>query len=168
MSRAYQLDSLPVTEEGELSPQPSTFAYGLEKPISAEALYRSMLVATGNWPAPKETEAQLRASFLEMFPKLFHEEYSPTLKQALFLSNSSLMDLLLKPQEGNLVSRLVAAPNHQTRTELAFREIYGRKPDAEETAFSEGFLSKRGDRLSAACGQLVWAMLSSPEFRLNH
>src|SRR4030095_15142024 len=93
--RAYQLDSSPA--RGTKPGPPGTFARALDKPLSAEQLFRSLLAATGtcadtNGLLSGKTETELRRAFIKEFPALFPEEYNATLQQAMFLSNSELFD----------------------------------------------------------------------------
>ena len=49
-TKAYQLDSMPARRGKARSPGPETFARALDKPLTAEQLFRSLLVATANQP----------------------------------------------------------------------------------------------------------------------
>jgi hypothetical protein len=183
---------------------PDSFARALDKSLSAEQLFRSVLVATGNRPDSEgkiagRSEKELRHAFVAQFPDLFPAEYNATLFQAMFLSNSQLFDQLLVPREGNLASRLVgqasslptpASPPRSltragspagrqdacpttspdnlahARVHEAFLAIFGREPDGEELRECAGYLAGRSPE--AGVKQLLWAMLSSAEFQLNH
>ncbi|MDB5319577.1 MAG: hypothetical protein JWN40_1208 [Phycisphaerales bacterium] len=168
LSRTYQLDS---QWRGATPPPPELFARGLEKPLSAEVLYRSLLVATGrdtkNDAEIADTEA-LRQALIVAFPSLFEVEYNATLQQTMFLTNNPLFDAMLQPRGENLAARLVQLPTSAQRAETAFVEILGRLPDDAERARATAYLDGRSERPEAGVRQLTWALLTSAEFLLNH
>ena len=151
--------------------QPSSFARALDKPLSAEQLFRTLLVATGNHPDGEgriagHSERELRHAFIGKFPDLFPPEYNATLSQTMFLSNSPVFDDMLAPRGDNLASRLVAQPDAETRVRKAFETVFGRKPDLDELRQCAAYLAARSPE--AGVKQLLWAMVSSAEFQLNH
>ena len=169
-TKAYQLDSRPARRGNAKAPA-ETFARALDKPLSAEQLLRTLVVATGN-PADKDgkiaglSERELRHAFIAQFPDLFPAEYNATLAQAMFLSNSPLFDQLLSPRGDNLAARLAAEKNAEARVRRAFEAVFAREPDREELRECAAYLAARSPE--AGVKQLLWAMLSSAEFQLNH
>jgi len=161
LSRPYQLDSRPAG-----SSQPEQFAYGLEKPLTGEMLYRSLLVAaTGK----TDTEtAGLKEELVDAFPDVFPEESISTLRQTMLLTNNALILGLTKPQPGSTVERLNTFADPTARVREAYRIAYAREPDPEELQASLAYLTARPDRLPQATSQLWWALLASAEFRFNH
>ena len=151
--------------------RPDTFARALDKPLSAEQIFHSLLIATGNQVDTNGTVAgksakALRRTFIKQFPDLFPAEYNATLQQAMFFSNSELFDHLLAPREGNLTARLAALPEEKARVREAFTAVFGREPDAEELHECSSYLKSRTPE--AGVKQLLWAMLTSAELQLNH
>jgi len=175
---AYQLESrvanageTPATRTKNKPAPVDSFARGLDKPLSAEQLFGSLLAATGNQMDAEgkiagRSERELRRAFIAQFPDLFPAEYNATLYQAMFLANSPLFDQLLAPRGDNLAARLVAMPDPTGRTHEAFRDVFGREPDRDELRECAGYLGSRS--AEAGVKQLLWAMLSSAEFQLNH
>lgn len=163
LTRTYQLESRP-----DGNPQPDAFAHGLEKPLSAEVLFRSLLVATGTAPDSGLDTHRLRVAFIEKFPDLFAREYNATLAQAMFLTNSPIVEELLKPRPGNLTQRMLALTDDEARVRLAFQHAFGRAPDAAELQQSLIFLAARRTRAEAGVKQLLWALVTSAEFLVNH
>ena len=53
-------------------------------------------------------------------------------------------------------------------TELAIRQVLCRPARGEETQAIVAYLLERQDRAEAACQQVIWALLTSAEFRFNH
>jgi hypothetical protein len=170
-TRAYQLDSR-TAKSSKVKPAPvGAFARALDKPLSAEQLYRSLLVATGNRADTNgvvagRSEIELRRAFIKQFPNLFPAEYNASLQQAMFLANSEMFDQLLAPRDGNVTTRLAAVPDETARVREAFAAVFGREPDAEELRECSGYLKGRSPEAGAK--QLLWAMLTSAEFQVNH
>jgi hypothetical protein len=168
LSLPYQLDSRPP---GSKRPPAEAFACALEKPLSAEQLFRSFLLATGNEPGRDGKvagldEREVRRGFVTQFPDLFPVEYNASLQQATFLSNSAMLDELLQPRESNTMTRLLNLASTEERIELAFTLALGRQPDADERAHCRDFLGEK--TAQAGVKQLLWALLASPEFQMNH
>ena len=218
---AYQLDSRARPSAKGKVPPANSFARALDKALSAEQLFDSLLVATENRPDAQakiagRSKSELRQAFIAQFPDLFSAEYNATLSQAMFLANSPLVDPLLAPSAsapssaatsarlnlslthdrvrsadassarigppsqhadeasallaadhaGNLTARLLALQENKLRIYAAFAAIYGREPDRDELRECAGYLSARTPE--AGVKQLLWAMLSSAEFQLNH
>jgi hypothetical protein len=168
LSHPYQLDSHP---HGSTIPPADAFARGLEKPLSGEQLYRSFLVASGNHPGSDgkvagRDEGEIQAAFIRQFPEVFAINYSASLQQATFLSNSPILDALLQNREGNTTARLLTQKSIQERIELAFRTVLGRPPEADELAHCEAFLV--GREAEPGARQLLWSLLAGAEFQMNH
>jgi len=168
LSRAYQLDSRPA---GKVAPADEAFARALDKPVTAEQLYRSLLSATAN-PVTADgkvaglTEEELRKAFVRQFPDLFVPDYNATLQQAMFLANSPLLEALVTSRDGNLSARLAALPDDPQRVKVAFHAVFGRAPDREELKTSLAYLKAHPG--NGGRKQLLWALLTSAEFQVNH
>ncbi len=159
-SQAYQLDSRPGSVEG-LPPEDAFFARALDKPLSAEVLLRSLRVATG---LEGEADEGMRAIFAKVFPDLFEENYSPSVQQAMFVTNGTMIDALLA-EDAPLVQRLSSLPDSDSIAREAFVSILGREPDDEERTRSREFLTNTEiDTIRQFC----WALMAGAEFRINH
>lgn len=167
-SRAY---ALSPSHPDEVPPLPATFARSLDKPLPAEALYRSILVALG---APVQEdgavagEQEYRHTFVKNYPSLFAEVFSPSVQQAMFASNGSTIDGMLRKTEFPFVSKLVAMKDNEAVVKNAFLATLGRVPESSERARGVEFLNQRSDRRDEAIRQLLWAVISGAEFRINH
>lgn len=163
LSRAYALDSRPRegAGKGRVAPE-EAFARALTKPLSAEQWLRSLAVATGH----AADSPALRRALTREFPELFVAEYNATLQQAMFLSNSPEFAALLESKPGTLLGRMEAVADPGARVRLAFEAVYGRGPDPEEAKVAREYLA--GRPVGAGNRQLVWALLTSGEFQLNH
>ena len=170
-TRAYQLDAPPARPSAPKPGSPDAFAHALDKPLTAEQLFQSLLIATGN-PADSDglvagkPAHDLRRTLIRQFPDLFPAEYNATLQQALFLSNADPFDHLLAPRDGTLPARLAALPDARSRIDEAFATVFGRTPDAAERKECEAYLVARPTE--AGVKQFLWALLTGAEFQVNH
>jgi mono/diheme cytochrome c family protein len=164
LTRTYQR-SAPGS--GREAPLPESFAAALEKPIPGEALWRSMVLAAGLTHAPSDNSlVKGREKFAEVFPELFSVDYAASLKQALFLSNNSMLEDAVKPEAGGTAARLLALSSPRERAREAFVLVLGREPDTAERKRAEEYLAARGNDRQAI-GELLWALLASAEFRFT-
>lgn len=168
-TRAYQLDSRMAARGRAASPD--AFARALDKPLTAEQLQRSLLLASGNAPDAAGrvagfTPKELQRAFVAQFPDLFPAEYNASLQQALFLSNARFLDALVKPAGTNLAARLLAVPEASARVREAFVAVYGREPDREEARACRAYVAARSPEQGVR--QLLWALLAGAEFQINH
>ena len=159
LSRTYQLKA-PAA--GKAPPAPELFACGLEKPLSAEVLYRSLLTATGN---PSDDTDDLRRALIAAFPAVFEVEYNATLQQSAFLTNSPLIDRLLKPNGKNLTSRLLELSTNEERVRDVFQSVLGRSPDNDELSESVAYLDGRKARRGS--GRSPFGVGLADEFRVS-
>ena len=171
LSQAYQLDSRPAPGK---APADEAFARAIEKPLSAEQLARSLILAAGPWKADSKSPAasvtvdptSLQRALVRDFPNLFAPEYNATLQQALFLSNSPVLESLLQPRPGNLAERLAGLADDPTRVKTAFQAVLGRNPDRDELRASVAYLQEHPGQ--GGRSQFLWALLSGAEFQVNH
>ena len=153
------------------------FAFAKERPIAAEPLLRSVLLATGERDRVTkldEEDAHSLKSFGDLFQGAFANAprepelaVTPTLKAALFLRNNEALLWLVQRREGNLVDRLIKLKEPAKIANEAFLTLLARNPSDAERAMVKSFLQKQ-PTLQNAVGDLVWALLSSTEFFVNH
>ena len=173
LTQTYQRAS---TLPGSVGP-PDIFAAALERPIPAESLVHNVLQATGELGRVaklKDADDHSRKSFDTLFQAAFANAprepelaVNSTLRAALFLRNNEALLWLVQQREGNLVDRLAKLKDSSAIAEGAFLHILSRPPSKEERAMVESFLEKQTPR-DQALGDLVWALLSSAEFFVNH
>ena len=162
-SQTYQLSS-----KSDVFVDPARFAVAALKPLSAETLYRSMLTALeihdpGQWQTPERL-----AEFRKAFPNVLGDEDVATVRQALLLTNGSQFHGLLSPEQSGTIAYLCELPDSEGVVREAFVRVLGRSASEEELQRSVAFLQTRGDRPNRGVDQLVWALLTSAEFRFNH
>jgi hypothetical protein len=93
---------------------------------------------------------------------------STTVQQAMFLANNEELLALFKPESGTTAERLGTVPNVEARARAAFHAALIREPDADELAGAARFLQTRADKPAEAAGELLWALVTGPEFLTNH
>lgn len=164
LTRTYQRSGVLPT--GAKEPLPEHFAVALEKPLSAEQLFASVTRAVGS--APNDAVKQ---KFLKAFanPPMEPEgEFAPSLRAALFLMNDAELLKLLDSQPENLLTRLKALDSPEAVADEVYLSVLSRRPSVDEVAEVTEQLKAAGDRKEAVLKQLVWALLASSEFCLNH
>ena len=134
-------------------------------------------------PDSQETDAEKiaearrlkRAARVDEFVTIFggvpgqpEGEFSASLPQALFLANSETLSAWIPARLDNLTARLVALDDSTRFADELYLGVLTRFPEEEErTLINEYLESKRADRPKAVAA-LVWSLLASVEFRLNH
>ena len=85
----------------------------------------------------------------------------------LFANNEALQKSLLDGAN-TLTDRMKAEPDMAKRADLAIRTVFSRPARHEEMQTLISYMQRRQDRPAEACQQVVWALLTSAEFRFNH
>lgn len=86
----------------------------------------------------------------------------------LFANNEALQKSLLENGANTLVERMKAEPDMAKRADLAIRTVLTRPARQDEMQAIIGYMQRRQDRPGEACQQVVWALLTTAEFRFNH
>lgn len=167
LSRPYALSSV----RPESADDPALFAWALERPLTAEQLARSMQVAArGGF----QNDHPLVAHMREAMPDVMPEHTVTTVGNALFLTNHDAVNEFIAASDADdhLMPRVRAMSSGSEKAEALFEAIFGRMPDAEEYRVADEYLSAANakgpsDVTNRWC-QVVWAMLTSAEFRFNH
>lgn len=170
LTQTYQRSSrLPA---GEKEQAPGEFRTALERRLEAEQLLRALLEATGEISVKGgATFTSMRPVFLKAFayaPREPEEEFSPSLKGALFLLNDKSVLGWLEPKPGNLVERLQKLGDDKQVAQELYLSVLTRLPTAAEVQVATKYLGERKDRRAAALRNLAWSLLGSTEFCVNH
>jgi hypothetical protein len=115
--------------------------------------------------------AQLRGDFtaiVNLYGTLPGDDFQATVNQSLFLGNGSQVDKWLGAGKGGLAERLTAIDDSAKLAEELYLSVLTRMPAEEEAADVGQYLDGRTEDRAAAIGELVWALVSSTEFRFNH
>jgi hypothetical protein len=174
-TEAYQLTS--ANSEGDNKP-PELFSRMAMKTLTAEQLYDCLGVAV----CRRENAAagaqgfqgfdQNRNAFLNRFRSPAGQaDYQGGIPQALTLMNGALVNDATHLEKSDVLVSL-SAPffSDRQRIETLFYTTLSRPPsDAERVKF-EGYVNARENpqEKRAALGDILWALLNSAEFTLNH
>lgn len=160
---AYQLQS----NRPDAAEDPADFAWYLEKPLTAEQYFRSLqFVLRGDVDRSAGLINQIREQFSEVLP----EENTTPMKNALFLSNNQAFDEFIRTSHStdHLVPRLVAMESDNARIDTLFSIALGRSPTEDEQEQAIAFLQQKPEAIESSLDDLVWAIVTSAEFRFNH
>lgn len=167
-SRAYQLSS--VRPEGV--EDPATFAWALEKSLTAEQLARSIQVALNQ---SFKNDHPLLAELRDRIPEVMPETIVTDVGDAMFLTNNPAMHAMVfdKSNAEGLANRLAKETDLDVAIQEMFLRTLVRQPDAQELEMVRGFLHRGLAGADAARSEdvwrnAVWALLTSAEFRFNH
>ncbi len=175
-THAYRRSSQWSSEE----PPPELFARMPVKTLSAEQLYDCLVRATRSsqasaaaGPPAGPTMLGPRQQFIARFNMASSEatEFVAGIPQILALMNGALTAEASDPARGGLLKALEAPIfDDRERVEALFLSVLSREPTDVEAERLVQYVSQggeTGDRRQAL-GDLLWAMLNSPEFILNH
>lgn len=86
------------------------------------------------------------------------------------MSNSKEFEQLIQAsdQPEHLVPSLLEIESRESQIKMLFERLFARDPDASELREVMQYLDLRNERLEQAMQQVVWSLLTSAEFRLNH
>jgi hypothetical protein len=176
LSHAYARSS---RWEGENAREPDLFAVASVRPLTPMQLATSLRLATTD-PASfanlKAEELEKRVEALENSARGFAsliqqpgENFQIGVSEALLFSNNDQIGKDLLADAGDrLVGRLKQIKDRTELIDLAVRSVLSRSPSDEEVKLFAAYLGQREDRPVEACRQLVWALLTSAEFRFNY
>jgi hypothetical protein len=169
-SQAYQRTSRQ-THPGQAEPR--LFARAATRALNPEQLYDSLVLATGYRADPvaggASPEVSRRAAFLAPFddPNNQPVDFQASIQQALMMMNGKFTEEATSPAH----SATVAAVIKSTRSmERRIEELYlltlSRKPTQEEARRLLDHAATRDSK--PALRDILWSLLNSTEFVLNH
>ncbi len=169
---------------GEGPPDPSLFAAAIPRPLTPHQLSLSYRVATSSpdhliglvdAQADRQTWNPLRAELerqSEGYARQFDipaDGFQVSVSEALWFSNNpSVQNDLLSANGQKLVGYLKQLDSDAAVSMQACKSILSRPAGQDEQAMIVQYIVARPDRRQQAIAQVVWALLSSPEFRFNH
>lgn len=173
--RSSQLPGLDVESLDRLPP--TCYRVALERPLAPEQLLSSLLVATGEWrpavgasqqsPGESELATTFRAALAAQLgePEVGHR---PSVRAALLLMHGAPVQRWLRPEQDNLMSQLTSLDDPDAAIDELYWSVLSRPADDGERAAAAAYLGERPDEREAALGNLLWSLLASNEFLLNH
>jgi hypothetical protein len=177
-SKVYQLASAPT--EGSEPPGEKLFAQGMLRPLTPPQYAVSLILATSDAglegiadPAARGKRYRELEAAAGVFarPGLLDprgERFQSSAGEALYLSNHADVQKLLAPTGNNLAARLVAITDTGAMIDAAYWTVLSRPPGPGERTYLTKFLDDRAADRAKATGQMLWALLTSAEFRFNH
>jgi hypothetical protein len=177
LSRAYARSSR--WEEAKV-PAPELYAAAQVRPLTPIQLSASLEIVTTS-PAslaadlkPDELERRIenlesRARGLARYFEQPGDNFQVSVSEALLFSNGDrIVGPLLADSGDRLVGHLKQIKDRKDLIDLAVRNALSRPATEEEVKLLADYLDRRKDRPVEACRQLVWALLTSSEFRFNY
>jgi hypothetical protein len=177
LSKAYSRSSRWA---GERWPRPNLFAVARLRPLTPAQLAASLRIATTSpdqfGAALKADEFERRIESLENSARglasLFEQprdDFQIGVAEALLFSNSDRIQREVLADGGDrLVGKLKDIRDTDLLVDTAVRNVLSRPATAEEKKLLGDYVRARADRPAEAARQLVWALLSSSEFRFNY
>jgi hypothetical protein len=170
-SQAYQRTSRPTDDNAEDN---TLFSHMAVKALTPEQLYDSLEVVVGKATAgqarPRQGAANRvpltgRQQFINFFQadeNADPTEYQSGIPQALRLMNSPQLN-----RDSALLADAVKADKPEKVIEHLYLGTVARRPTEAETKRLAAYVEKKGDARKAY-GDILWALLNSSEFALNH
>ncbi len=112
--------------------------------------------------------AGLLKSAAALFGDTLSEGFQASVNQALYFGNAPDVQGQLAPSGTNLVATLATMSEPGAVADEAYVAVLSRPPTDAERADVAAFLEPRAADRPQALAELVWALLSSNEFRFNH
>jgi hypothetical protein len=162
--------------EGD-APVEKLLAVALLRPLTPAQMALSLKVATLDPESLPRDAAELEKRLLtiekaaERLAALFPqpgERFQVGVAEAMLFANNEGLQKELLEGPGTLPARMLQLPELEQRADLAVRTVLSRAPRPEELSALTNYLRQRQDRPAAAAQQIVWALLTSAEFRFNH
>jgi hypothetical protein len=163
--------------DGEKVPMDKYFAFAQARALTPTQMAASLKLATADPQAlpgygadlEKRIEALERAAdrLSSLFPPT-GDNFQVSVSEAMLFANNEAMLKDLLAGKDTLVARMLKLPELDKRAELAVRTVLCRPAKPEEIVALTSYLQRRTDRAEAACQQIVWALLTSAEFRFNY
>jgi hypothetical protein len=173
-SRFGRHNAVDDPETGELP----LFSRMYVKPLQAEQLYDSLLIATGAHRTGRadlaESEKQ-RREWLSQFVIAFGTDendetttFNGTIPQALMMMNGELIKTALSTENGSFLQEVLAQNGSDgTKVRRLYLATLSRPPEQRELSFANQLLKASTDKVTGY-RDLFWALLNSNEFILNH
>jgi hypothetical protein len=153
---------------------PAQFAWAILEAVGEADVQRQSLGAKSNEENLYKRLDNFESTFVGRFSGTPGEPpagFESTVDQVLFLSNDNLVRNLIKPKPGNLADRLnkLPADNPQAIADELFLSVLTRPPSEDDIRDVTDYLADRSpEARTAAIAELIWALVTSAEFRFCH
>jgi hypothetical protein len=180
-AEAYRLTSRAGKKNAKDDPalgNPPQFSRMYPKPLDAEQLYDSLLMAT---QADRTGEANLadsqkrRDEWLKQFIIAFGTDendetttFNGTIPQALLMMNGPLVQKAISAETGSFLHTVLDSDTDELKkVQRLYLATLSRHPNHREQSAAESLIESGGDKL-VGFQNLFWALLNSNEFIINH
>jgi hypothetical protein len=161
------------------TPRPQFFAVARVRALTPTQMAASLRLATADPVAltagkPEEVEKRVEglangARGMASWFELPGDDFQIGVGEALLFSNADRAQKELLGDGGDrLLARLKSLPDRDAVVDCAVRAVLSRPPNGSEKELLGSYLARRPDRQVEARRQLVWALLTSAEFRFNY
>lgn len=169
--------SIRHADASSLAPQ--WFAVATPRAMTPRQLSLSLRVASANpakltglmsanWNSQRE-QLERQADGLARQLTIPDEDFQVPVTEALWFSNNQWIEQdLFSGSNDRLIGYLKEVTDDQKLVQSATRSVLAREPTEDEQSKLTEYLASRTDRRESAIKQIVWALVSSPEFRFNH
>ena len=174
LSNAYARSS---RWDGDKLPDERLFAVANVRPLAPMQMATSLKLATAD-PLALPAERRKLDERLDAVEKsasglasLFAQpgdNYQVGVAEAMLFANNEGLQKSLLQGAGTLVDRMKQEPDLAKRADLAIRTVLSRPSRPDELQALVGYMQRRQDRMDLANQQIVWALVTSAEFRFNH
>jgi hypothetical protein len=96
------------------------------------------------------------------------DDFFATADQALFLANGGQLRSWLNPSGDNLAARAGRLDDPRAIAEEIYLSVLSRLPDDDEAADMAQYLAQRPEDKQTAVRDIVWALITSAEFRFRY
>lgn len=177
MSKVYSRSSR--YEGSESAPAFKTFAVARLKPMTPQQLATALKIAStdpasfdGLKPAEFETKMEQAESAAKGFASLLAQptdNFQIGVGEALLFSNGDrLMKEFLTDGAGTTLGRVKTIKEPKEAVEFLVKTAYGRSATETELKALVGYVEKRVGREAEAYKQVLWALVTAPEFRFSY
>ncbi|MCA9115674.1 MAG: DUF1549 domain-containing protein [Planctomycetaceae bacterium] len=121
--------------------------------------------------ARQAKRAETVAEFVTIFGSAAAQpegEFSASLPQALYLANSEVVLSWVAPEKDNLTGQLATFTEADQLADELYLSVFNRLPADEERQWVAEVLQQHRQNRSQGVATLVWSLIASAEFRLNH
>jgi hypothetical protein len=180
-SEAYNLTSRGTKKNERDNPsagEAALFSHVYVKPMTAEQLYDSLIVATNAHKSGRsgwEQSEKQRQEWLQQFVRAFGTDdgeesnsFDGTIPQALMMMNGELVRDAVSVKSGSHLGEVLSGRGNEVqKVARLYMTSLGRQPTKPEMAAAQKWLKMGRDPL-AIYQDLFWALLNSNEFIFNH
>jgi hypothetical protein len=163
--------------EGDRLPRAELFAVSRARMLTPMQMATSLKLGTGDpesFPAGGDFEKRVEAveksagGLASLFANPAVDPQVGVGEALLFSNGDQIQKECLSEGGDRLVSRLLKVDNLEQRADLAVRAVLSRPAEPKEVKTLAEYLKRRQDRPGAAVQQMVWALVTTSEFRFNH